>query len=342
MSDPKATADAAAKTLKAMEASGLHLFPLRKWDATRVSPKTGLTERVGKMPRDVGYQLHDYRDFNWSNYLRRGGNVGAGAGPTDLIVDIDPDRGGLKSFERLCWDLDTDFSEYPRVMSGKGDGGFHVYMKRPEFLAHWQLKAFPGIDFQSFGRYVVAPGSLHPKTGKPYRLVRPWETPPEAPEGLLGLLRKPPRVSSHGEAGALSFDDVRSLLGALDAADFGQGGDHHDEWLNIAMAVHHGTGGDDEAKDIWLDWCATDSQYGDDAREMNERRWDSFDSSMLEAVTYKTLLLAVVRAGHAPLVARLHSTGAANDFDDDDLGEVMARVGVKASVRQKHKKRTRG
>lgn len=333
---PESEIASAAFTLKRMAADGLRLFPLRHWDATRISPKTGEEERVGKHPRDAGYQLHDYSGFNFANYLKRKGNIGAAPGAEDLIVDVDPERGGLKSLERLLWDADAELplDLFPRVMSGKGDGGFHVYMKHPrDYRTRWQMKAFPGLDFQAFGRYVVAPGSLHPKTGKPYTLLRPWARPAMAPPSLLSIIAKPEHVSSGGVAGALTLDDLRSLLGALDAADFGAGGRNHEEWLDIAMAVHHGSGGDDEAAEIWLDWCASDEQYGDAAREMNMRRWESFDatldSSMSETVTYKTLLQAVVRAGHATLVARLHHADAANDFEDDDLDvERLASLGI--------------
>lgn len=326
----------AGTTLKQMEATGFHLFPLRKWNAEREDPKTGKMLKVGKMPRDVGYQTHDYV-MNWARYLKGGSNVGVLAGPDDIIMDIDPERGGLESFERLCWDVDDDFSSYPRSMSGKGDGGFHVFMKKPMgLICHWQMAAFRGIDFQGFLRYVVAPGSLHPKTGKPYALTAPWHAPTMAPARLIGILAKPPRVSSGGLSGALTFDDIRQMLDVLDPRDFGAGGKHHEEWLNIAMAVHHGAGGDDEAKDIWLAWCAGDEQYGDEASDMNERRWDSFDaSSGSDAITYKTLLQAVARAGHARLVARLHAAGADMDFEDDDeAGDeaLLARVGASAKT----------
>lgn len=320
--------EAAAKTLAAMEASGFHLFPLRAWNA-----KLPNGAPAGKLPRDKGFRLHRYHPFNWRNYMRRGGNVGAGANTNHIILDVDPRNGGLESFEWLLFDSDYDFADCPKVMSGKGDGGFHLYMCKPPGLAtRRNLKAYPGLDFQCFGFHVVAPGSLHPKTGEPYTLVGPWHTPPLAGAGLLWLLARPARVSSHGRAGALSYDDLRELLAALDASDFGLGGANHDEWLDIAMAAHHGTGGDDEAKDIWLAWCATDPQYGEEASDINGVRWDSFDagrdSSSSETVTYKTLLQAVVRAGKAQVVARLHRTGAATDFDNDDVPELMARLGV--------------
>lgn len=321
----------AGLVLKGMEASGIHLFPLRG---------------ISKHPRDIGFQTNAY-PMNWARYLKNA-NIGALCGPDDLFMDIDPDRGGLTSFKWLCFDADTDFTAYPRVMSGKGDGGFHVYMKKPVgFLTKWQMPEYPGIDFQAFMRLVVAPGSLHPKTLKPYRLLGEWHTPTLAPQGLLDRIAKPPRVSSGGVAGAMTFKEIAEALGKLKASDFGTGGPHHDEWLSIAMAVHHGSGGDDEARDIWLDWCATDDRYGDEARDMNERRWESFDalldSSSSDAVTYKTLLMAVARAGEKTWVARLHEPSAASEWEDDEEPKdaMLKRVGATARKLKKLKK-TRG
>jgi hypothetical protein len=98
------------------------------------------------------------------------------------------------------------------------------------------------------------------------------------------------------------------------------------------MACHEGSDGDDEALAHWLDWCAQDPQYGDEAREINAYRWDSFDasrgqSSSSAAVTYKTLLQAVSRAGFKPLVASIgNNVSAKEDFaeDDEDLDALVA------------------
>jgi hypothetical protein len=206
----------ANQLLKQMKASGMELFPL------------GVRS---KMPRDKGFLLHDYV-MSWPKWMARYGNVGVRARATDLIIDVDPKNGGLGSFAALQWDCDDDFTRYARTETGRGNGGFHLYMRKPEGLRlRWHLKNYPGIDFQTLGRYVVAPGSIHPDTGKAYRMAA-WHDPiPEAPAALLGLLKKPPRAPSGVASGVLTADEIRELLSKLDPSDFGTGGKHHDEWL---------------------------------------------------------------------------------------------------------------
>src|SRR3546814_20165080 len=63
--------------------------------------------------------------------------------------------------------LGRSLDAWPTVMTGSG--GRHHYMIVPEgFLAMDSVADFPGIEFKGHGRQVVAPGSSHPNTGKPY------------------------------------------------------------------------------------------------------------------------------------------------------------------------------
>lgn len=294
----------ALSTLRTLKKCGFELFPL------------GIESKI---PRDKEWNLRDYAEWDFEAWVKKGGNVAVRARQTDLFVDIDPRNGGDTSFEALLWDLDLPellTEQFPLVRTGSG--GRHIYMQVPEGN-RWRhtLKQYPGIDFQFFGRYVVAPGSVHPDTHKPYLMEPPLiafldQCKKEAPASLQALLLKPERPPKTGDGGHISCAELGELLGYLDASDFGQGGAHHDEWLDIAMACHEATDG--EGLDEWLEWCATDERYGDDARIMNTARWDSFDSSRLDGVTYKTLLMAVARTGNRKAVARL---GAQDDIGDD-------------------------
>ena len=301
----------ALSTLRTLRASGFELFPL------------GIES---KLPRDKEWNLRDYADWDAEDWLKKGGNVAVRARRSDLFVDVDPRNGGDVSLEALLWDLDIPSLEaFPLVRTGSG--GRHFYMQVPEG-ERWRhtVREYPGIDFQFFGRYVVAPGSIHPDTHKPYVLEPPLiafkeESKLFAPEALQGLLRKPERPTKSGEGGLVSCPELADLLSNLDAADFGQGGPYHGEWLDIAMACHEATNG--EGLDEWLEWCASDPRYGDDARLMNTARWDSFDSTRLDGVTYKTLLMAVSRAGNRKAVARL---GSQDDVKDDFPDDTLERI----------------
>lgn len=292
----------AMQPLKALWALGYETFPL------------GVRS---KHPAHKGFLLHDYKGFDYLGHLEEWGNVGVRCRRTDLIMDVDPRNGGAESLEALKWDLDCDFDAYPHVLTGSG--GSHYYMTKPG-EGRWRhtLRQYPGIDFQGLGRYVVGPGSVHPDTGRLYRFTVPPALV-EAPASLLAFLLKPALDPNRSKAGGnFTPEQMAELLSALDPRDFGQGGKYHDEWLDIAMACHDGSKGD--GLEEWLEWCAGDEQYGDDAREMNTARWESFESGRVDGVSYKTLLRAVTRAGRPRLVAGLRLEGEArNDFADEEL-----------------------
>ena len=296
---------ASVHILHAFEAAGLELFPLK------VGAKT---------PRDIGWRWTPYRRMNWAAHLRRGGNVGVRARDKDIFVDVDPRNGGLESLGWLQDLSGIDLGHLLRVDSGRGDGGHHLYATVPVGeRIRTKLAGFPGIDFKRIGGYVVAPGSLHPTTGKPYvfRGTVPILIPP-APPALIALLQRPPRPARTGNGGRISCGQLGTLLSALDPSDFGQGSRYHEQWLDIAMACHDGTNGEGLAE--WLEWCAGDPCYGEEARSANEARWDSFQSGNPMGITVRTLYRAVVRAGRPALVARLDK--AADDFADE-VGDLL-------------------
>src|SRR6185312_9028066 len=87
--------------------------------------------------------------------------------PDQLVIDVDPRNGGTDGFVDLCLELGIDPATWPRVVTGSG--GSHYYMTKPAGLAIVDtLDGFPGVEFKSRGRQVVAAGSIHPDTGKFY------------------------------------------------------------------------------------------------------------------------------------------------------------------------------
>ena len=75
------------------------------------------------------------------------------------MVDIDPRNGGQ---------LDRTLMT-PTATVATGGGGWHLYYRHP---GHPLLPALPGhagVDVKADGGYVVAPPSIHPDTGRPYR-----------------------------------------------------------------------------------------------------------------------------------------------------------------------------
>lgn len=103
-----------------------------------------------------------------------------------IVIDIDPRNGGsIGDLEALVGPLPATLT----VWSGRNDGGRHLYFLRPAGqLTSTRLPE--GIDLKANG-YVIAPPSIHPATGLPYK----WEQHPVAapPHGLRELLRPSPR-----------------------------------------------------------------------------------------------------------------------------------------------------
>jgi len=124
-------------------------------------------------------------------------NIGVVVPDGVLVLDVDLRNGGdVAALGEL--------SATRTCLSGRGDGGVHKYFIRPPgALTRTRLPV--GIDVKVSG-YVVAPPSLHPATGQPYRWVDPEQPITALPEQLRDLLTTPetPRGASRGAS--LSHD----------------------------------------------------------------------------------------------------------------------------------------
>jgi hypothetical protein len=101
--------------------------------------------------------------------MAKGGNIGVRLRDIDLVVDVDP-RHFAEGDDPLAR-LKADFGlpEAPFVRTG--GGGVHLYFRKAaEIAVRGKLNAYKGIDFKSAGGLVVAAGSIHPDSGKPYSL----------------------------------------------------------------------------------------------------------------------------------------------------------------------------
>ncbi|MDP9798313.1 hypothetical protein J2S43_006825 [Catenuloplanes nepalensis] len=88
------------------------------------------------------------------------------------VVDIDPRNGG-----RIVPEL------MPATRAVRtGSDGWHLYYAHPGGALGAKLHGYPGIDIKADGGYVVAPPSIHPGTGRPYRWIgdRPVAAMPPA------------------------------------------------------------------------------------------------------------------------------------------------------------------
>lgn len=108
--------------------------------------------------------------------------------PDDIaVIDIDPRNGGsIQALEALAGGA---LPPTLTAVSGGRDSGRHLYFKRPEGFDKSVIGCLPGIDVIVSGRFMIAPPSLHPDTGRPYR----WENytqPAMMPTGLVQALTR--------------------------------------------------------------------------------------------------------------------------------------------------------
>jgi hypothetical protein len=95
-------------------------------------------------------------------------NVGSPVPDNLLVLDVDPRNGG--SLQELEQRAGVIFPPTLEVISGRRDGGRHLYYFRP--FEHPYRGDIPhGIDVKING-YMVMPPSVHPDSGKSYRWVK--------------------------------------------------------------------------------------------------------------------------------------------------------------------------
>lgn len=119
-------------------------------------------------------------------------NIAIAMGEVLVVLDVDPRNGGVESFSRLILGHD-DFPETCCAITG--GGGTHYFFRHPGGLLNKDLgEAFPGLDLQGTGRYVVAPPSIHPNGTLYSWSLRPDECEPAPmPRWLLELARQKPK-----------------------------------------------------------------------------------------------------------------------------------------------------
>jgi hypothetical protein len=89
-------------------------------------------------------------------------NIGAKVPDPLLVFDVDPRNGGLEGWQRLT--AGRDVPDTLTTISGRGDGGKHLYFQRPAGPIT-RAKLPRGIDLKASG-YCVMPPSIHPATDR--------------------------------------------------------------------------------------------------------------------------------------------------------------------------------
>lgn len=179
---------------------------------------------------------------------------------------------------------------------------------------------WPGVEFKSHKRQVVAAGSIHPETHE-YYLHDP-ETPPlsdplmPAPPVLIRMIKQPQRDHAVTGSGQATAAQMHNVYESLEAEAFGE----HDDWLRLMMACHFATGGDGRAE--FIEWSISDPKFQNDA-EIIGRRWDSLHTDRDSEIT--TLTLNHILREHKASNAQVPAIRAKDEFDDEgDIAEMPA------------------
>lgn len=127
---------------------------------------------------------------SWWGGRYAGANIGGRVPESMFVLDVDPRHGGDET-SKAVQDAYGLLPPTLTTVSGRGDGGVHLFFRRPAgVLSPKRIAADfgPGIDVKTSTGYVVLPPSIHPDSGKPYRRV---EHPVAAPPHWLVALLRP-------------------------------------------------------------------------------------------------------------------------------------------------------
>ncbi len=222
-------------------------------------------------------------------------------------IDYDLDDPAMKSRAdaALNFALPKDARAFA-VRSGSGNG-YHFYFFAPEPLPGQTIEKVEGafeVVLKGTGQYVVAPGSLHPDTGKPYRWIKgkrleadmldmvappvvnltPFKRaepePIETEDSLIAELLGPigPRAS---------FKDIRAAL------EFVGDHDNRDTWLRVGAALHHWDNGGDSGYQLWCEWSEQSHKFDSKGQAQT---WKSLGRSRGPRVTVASIF-AMAREG---------------------------------------------
>jgi len=248
--------------------------------------------------------------------LSAGKNIGVRLRDTHLVIDVDPRNfvGGVDSFADLA--VDFGLPDAPFVCTG--GGGFHHYFRKPEDTKIvGALPDYPGVEFKSAGFQVVAAGSIHPDTGKPYRLdddalALSLSEAPEATTALLDAIRKASRTSTTDFA-EIAPELLAEWLAEVNVEEYRD----EQKWRDLMMACHSATGG--IGIEEFVAWSTSDPAYADHGDKIR-RRWNSLYDKP-GAITARTLIAALPANKRREATEALDRSAPEDDFPPAEEGD---------------------
>ena len=308
---------------------GIPVLPLHAPGRKKVSRRQDGTEKVqfrGKTPIHNDWTKKKYKPSKVVEHMEKGYNAGVQIPPEIVVIDVDPRHFDEDDdpLARLAKDYNIELDDAPTVRTGSG--GYHIYFTKPaDTKVQNGLEGYNGIEFKSHGRQVVAPGSVHPETGKHYEWAGFAHIADRfpLPSNLLECIES---VSSgtKGEPGEYTPEQIETMLETLDPALF----DSNESWEPLMMSVHQASNG--QAREEFIAWSTGDPEYSDDAEQIGIR-WDSLsiskDGSKRGGGTLRQLVIQYGDKDTIPREKIGEETTADGEAPDLDLDpEVLANV----------------
>jgi len=149
----------------------------------------------GKKPIWKGWQFYCENSELYDAKNFRGCNAGIPGGPANGVIILDVDV--QKLFDAWLKEKGFEWPTETRIHQ-TGSGKFHYFYQYPadgKKYGRRSLQKSAGIDIMGIGGQVVAPGSVHPDTGKHYTVFLEFEIAP-APQWMLDLTLKDKSLKS--------------------------------------------------------------------------------------------------------------------------------------------------
>lgn len=181
----------------------------------------------GKKPieSDWPYYCENTRIFDAANFKGRNAGIPCGTANRVIVIDIDDENLFEKACEKNNWDLpDTRLHVTGRELP-------HYFYQYPTNGGRYGNRSFKkyGFDIRGMGGQVVAPGSIHPDTGRLYEVIKDIPMAP-APQWLLDLALQedpgkiPQSGTSNGSPVTLESLPISFPIKALIDANIPRGG----------------------------------------------------------------------------------------------------------------------
>ncbi len=355
--------------LRLLDGAGFELLRLHDYDAIKLPTGKDGKRLIGKdgkpvPPRKMGKAPIE---ANWTKtlannaavmvYLASHPKANAGIRLTDTLMalDVDPRNGGDASLAKLASETGVSFSDhYPRTITGSD--GLHLWFRKPvDMMVMPSLRGYDGLEFKTRGTQVVAPGSIHPDTLRPYRLeVDEFGDLGAGVNGLPGLASEAysafrnlvvrqnysgrpeeavrVRGTVLGRSGLYSDEQLEKFLAELDPEDFQE----EKAWRDLMMACHDATGG--SGCEVFVDWSTSDPVYAEHGHEI-ANRWASLNHDRAGNITFRSLQYTLTQHGKVQIWERgvyedpdAQAADEYADAEDPDIGEVSVDTAVGQAV----------